>query len=294
MRPGDILEFGARVDVPHLERHRAVVSLPVNRQVGRVCCGPEDPVEELGQPFDRALPELARLHVLLADPLADLEEIVHDPFQVLVERAREDHSLEDGGVEPVLNLMRGLERLHEPGDLRQDLGDGVRLLLRPPASGEFVPGLDDIALLDRHALNALDDVAAVVGLVDEQQSVVPLDPERLVELLADDVVEEMVEVHEHHVGVSGGVHHRIVGTDVAAEPGELVGPDQLGAHPLRPDAQGRRRDHLQPRVLGLHKGLAVDEVGADERMIRVHLPDLLPDLAIVCRDERSLLRPFAH
>ena len=285
MCPGDILEFGARVDVPDLERHRAIVLLPVDRQVGRVGRGPEDPVEELSQPLDRALPELTRLHVLLADPFADLEEIIHDLFHIPVECAREDHPLEDRRIEPVLNLVRGLERIHEPGDLRQDLGDGICLVLRPPPAGEFVPGLNDIALLDRHALDALDDVAAVMGLIDEQQGVVPLDPERLVELLPDDIVEEMVEVHEHHIGVPGGVHHRIVGADVAAEPGELVRPDQFGAHPLGTDTQGRRRDHLQPRILGLHERFAVDEVGADERVVRVHLPDLLPDMAVVCRDE---------
>ena len=107
-------------------------------------------------------------------------------------------------------------------------------------------GLHDIALLDRHALDALDDVAAVVGLVDEQQGIGPLDTEREVELLADGVVKEVVEVHEDHVGVARGVHHRVVGADVAAEPGELVGPDQFGAHPLRPGAEGRRGYHLQP------------------------------------------------
>ncbi len=294
MRLGDILKFGTRVDISHLKRHRAVVLLPVDREVRRVGRGPEDPVEELGQPLNRALPEFARLHVLLADPLADLEEVVHDLLHAPVERAREDHPLEDGGVEPVLNLVRGFERIHEPGDLRQDLADGVRLVLGPPAPGKFVPGLDDVALLDHHALDALDDIAAVMRLVDEQQGVVPLDPEREVELLPDDVVKEVVEVHEDHVGVPGGVHHRLVGADVAAEPGELVGPDQLGAHPLGPDAQGCRRDHLQSRVLGLHKRFAVNEVGADERVVRVHLPDLLLYLAVVCRDERSLLRPFPY
>ena len=78
-------------------------------------------------------------------------------------------------------------------------------------SRELAGRLFKILLGEPGALDGLDDITAVVGLVDEEHYVLFLHVKIRVELIADLAVKEVVIVQDDHVCILGGVHHQLYG-----------------------------------------------------------------------------------
>ena len=109
-----------------------------------------------------------------------------------VERTFHDHPVKNFRVEPVLGLVGVLQAPHEVRDPREDVAHRFRPLHVLLQVCEFARGRFEERFLERDALHRLHGVAAVMRLVDEQDDVLGLDPEREVELLPYLVVEEVV------------------------------------------------------------------------------------------------------
>ena len=54
-------------------------------------------------------------------------------------------------------------------------------------------------------------------LVDKKNDIIRLNADGLIHLLADILIEEMMEVHEDNVGIAGRLKHHFIRADIAAE-----------------------------------------------------------------------------